>query len=83
MDTNRCHRASEDALEAPRMEIAVTDDLQESVGPGADGRLQQVGDFPANHRASRYALKRCLEGFAALDGHKSVPPREPKCPGGT
>ena len=34
MDTNRCHRASEDALEAPRMAIAVPGDLQESMGPG-------------------------------------------------
>ena len=39
MDTNRRHRASEDALEAPRMEIAEPDDLQESVGPGSDGRV--------------------------------------------
>ena len=36
MDTNRCHRASEYALEAPRMAIAMPDELQESVGPGAD-----------------------------------------------
>ena len=36
MDTNRCHRASEYALEAPRMAIAVPDELQESVGPGTD-----------------------------------------------
>ena len=42
MDTNRCHRAGEDALEAPRMAIAVPGDLQESVGPGADGRVWQV-----------------------------------------
>ena len=34
MDTNRRHRASEDALEAPRMAIAVPGDLQESMGPG-------------------------------------------------
>ena len=34
MDTNRCHRASEDALEARGMAIAVLDELQESVGPG-------------------------------------------------
>ena len=31
MDTNRCHRASECALQAPRMAIAVPDDLQERV----------------------------------------------------
>ena len=34
MDTNQCHRASEYALEAPRMAIAMPDELQESVGPG-------------------------------------------------
>ena len=31
MDTNRCQRASECALQAPRMAIAVPDDLRESV----------------------------------------------------
>ena len=31
MDTNRCHRASECALQAPRMAIALPDGLQESV----------------------------------------------------
>ena len=39
MDTNRRHRASEDALEAPRMAIAVPDELQESVRPGTGGRV--------------------------------------------
>ena len=43
--------------------------------------LCQVGDLPANHRASGYALECCLEGFAALDGHKSMPSRELICPG--
>ena len=38
--------------------------------------------FPANHRASRCDLECCLEGFAALDGHKSMPSREPMCPAG-
>ena len=33
------HRASEDALEAPRMAIAVPDELQESVRPGTGGRV--------------------------------------------
>ena len=42
MDTNRCHRASEDALEAPRMAIAVSDELQESVGPGTNRALTAV-----------------------------------------
>ena len=39
--------------------------------------------FPANHRASRCALERCQEGFAVLDGHKSMPSRELMCLGGT
>ena len=82
MDTNRCHRASEYALEAPRMAIAVPDELQESVGPGADGCVWQFGELPANHRAGGCALERCLEGFAVLDGHKSMPSRERMCPGG-
>ena len=50
MDTNRCHRASEYAQEAPRMAIAVPDELQESVGPGADGCVWQFGELPANLR---------------------------------
>ena len=75
------HRASGCALEAPRMAIAVPGDLQESVGPGSEGLVWQFGDLPANHRAGGCALERCLEGFAALDGHKSMPTREPICPG--
>ena len=82
MDTNRCHRASRYGLEAPRMAIAVPDEWQESEEPGTGGCVWQVGVLPANHRASEYALECCLEGFAALDGHKSVPSREPICPGG-
>ena len=39
------------------MAIAVPDDLQESVGPGADGCVWQGGDLPANHRASGCALE--------------------------
>ena len=39
MDTNRCHRASEYALEAPRMAIAVPDELQGSEGAGSDRTL--------------------------------------------
>ena len=42
MDTNRCHRASRCALEAPRMTIAVTDELQESVGQGTNRALTAV-----------------------------------------
>ena len=61
------------------MAIAEPDELQESVGPGADGRVWQFGELPANHRAGGCALERCLEGFAVLDGHKSVPSRVPMC----
>ena len=75
------------------MAIAVPDELQESVRPGSNRALRvlcgrsvagqwQVCDLPANHRASECALERCLEGFGSLDGHKSVPSREPMCPGG-
>ena len=42
MDTNRCHRAGEDALESPRMAIAVPDELQESVGHGTNRALRAV-----------------------------------------
>ena len=75
------------------MAIAVPDELQESVRPGSNRALRvlcgrsvagqwQVCDLPANHRASRCAMECCLEGFAALDGHKSMPSRERICPGG-
>ena len=43
--------------------------------------IEPLRVLPAKHRASRYALERCLEGFAALDGHKSMPSRERMCPG--
>ena len=76
------HRASGCALEAPRMAIAVPDELQERERPGADGCAWQVGELPAKHRAGRYALERCLEGFAVPDGHKSMPSRERMCPVG-
>ncbi len=42
MYTNRCHRAGEDALEAPRMAIAMPDELQESVGQGTNRALRAV-----------------------------------------
>ena len=35
------------------MAIAEPDELQESVGPGADGYAWQGGDLPAIHRASQ------------------------------
>ena len=65
------------------MAIAVPDELQERGTEALYGRVWQVGELPANHRASRYALERCLEGFESLDGHKSMPSREPMCPAGT
>ena len=55
IDTDRCHRAKRYALGARRMAIAEPDELQESVGPGADGCAWQVGVPPANHRASQSA----------------------------
>ena len=64
------------------MAIALSDELQEREGPGTDGHVWQVGHLPAKHRAGGCALERCLEGFAVLDGTKSVPSREPMCPGG-
>ena len=42
MGTNRCHRASGYALEARRMAIAMSDELQESVGPGSNRALTAV-----------------------------------------
>ena len=71
------------------MAIAMSDELQESVGPGTNRALRALcgssmsfGEFPAKHRASGCALECCLEGIAVLDGHKSMPSREPMCPGG-
>ena len=59
MDTNRCHRASRYGLEAPRMAIAVPGDLQESVGPGPDGRAWQFGELRrASGKTSREPM--CL-----------------------
>ena len=53
MDSNRCHRASRCALEARRMAIAVTDELQESVGPGTNRALTAVcGSSVAGRRAA-------------------------------
>ena len=40
-----CHLEPEYALEARGMAIAVPDELQERVGPGADGCAWQVGDL--------------------------------------
>ena len=65
MDTNRCHRASEYALEAPRMAIAMPDELQERGTKALYGHVCQVCVLLANHRAGGCALERCLEGTAA------------------
>ena len=71
------------------MAIAVTDELQEREGLGTNraltalrGSSMSFGELPAKHRASGCALEGCLEGLAALDGHKSMPSRERMCPGG-
>ena len=89
MDTNRCHRASRCALEGPGRPIRVPGEFQESEGPCTNQALRAVrgssmsfGDLPAKHRASQCVLECCLEGFASLDGHKSVPSRRRMCPGG-
>ena len=42
MDTNRCHRASRYALEARGMAIALSDELQKSVGLGTNRALTAV-----------------------------------------
>ena len=42
MDTNRCHRASRCALEARGMAIAMSDELQEREGLGANRALRAV-----------------------------------------
>ena len=70
------------------MAVAVSDELQEREGLGTNraltalrGSSMSFGELPAKHRASGCALKRCLEGVAVLDGHKSMPSREPMCPG--
>ena len=39
------HRASECALESPGRPIRVPGELQESVGPGSDGRVWPVADL--------------------------------------
>ena len=67
MDTNRCQRANQYALEAPRIAIALSDDLRESVGPGADGCAWQVGVLPAKHRASRCVLEARGMAIAVTD----------------
>ena len=71
------------------MPIALPDELQEREGLGTNraltalrGSSMSFDELPAKHRASGCALERCLEGLAALDGHKSMPSRRRMCPGG-
>ena len=45
---------------------------------GLHGRVWQVGDLPANHRASECALERCLEGFAVKAAEAEFMDREMK-----
>ena len=61
------HRASEYALEVPRMAIAVLDELQERGTEALYGRVWQFGDLPANHRASEYALEARRMAIAVPD----------------
>ena len=49
------------------MAIALPGELQESVGPGPDGRAWQVGRIPENHRASGYALEARRTAIALPD----------------
>ena len=67
MDTNRCHRASECPLQAPRMAIAVPDDLREKGTQGLHSRVCQVRILPANHRASECALQAPRKAIALSD----------------
>ena len=67
MDTNRCHRASEYALESPRMVIAVPDELQERGTEALYGRVWQVGKLPANHLAGGCALEAPRMAIAVSD----------------
>ena len=64
MDTNRCHRASQCALEGPGRPIALSDELQELESLGTNraltalrGSSMSFGELPAKHRASRCALE--------------------------
>ena len=66
-DTNRCHRASEYALEAPRMAIAVPDELQERGTEALYGHVCQVCVLLAKHRARRYGLEASREAVASSD----------------
>ena len=53
MDTNRCHRASEYALQSRKMAIALPDELQESEGPCTNWALRAVcGRSVSGRRAS-------------------------------
>ena len=53
MDTNRCYRASRCVLEARRMAIALSDELQESVGPGTNRALRALcGSSVSDRRVS-------------------------------
>ena len=84
MDTNRCHRASEDALEARGMAIAVSDELHEREGPGTNQALTglwrpcvavlwQFGHLPAKHRASGCALETRGMAIAVSDESQEIP----------
>ena len=61
------HRASGCALEARRMAIALSDELQERGMQGLHGRVWPVSDLPANHRASGCALEARRKAIALSD----------------
>ena len=49
------------------MAIAVPDELQERGMQGLHGRVWQVGDLPANHRASGCALEARRKAIGVQD----------------
>ena len=65
MDTNRCHRASGCALEGPGRPIALSDELQESVGQGTNRALTALRGRSVSVRQSSSKTSRermCLGG---------------------
>ena len=63
------------------MAIAVPDDLQERGTEALYGRVWQVGELPANHRASEYALEARGMAIAVPDElQKSAGPRPDDLP---
>ena len=68
MDTNRCHRASGRALEARGMAIALSDELQESVGPGTNRAVTALCGRSVSGRRSSCKTSRELMCPGVLSG---------------